>query len=83
MKNGKPTLLLQLIATLTLTLTIAYAGTILTSKADKPLVSYTHLSTAQLQKKVEELANKDKLPFEMGLELIKRWQSKSVNNTSI
>ncbi|CAA6822274.1 MAG: Unknown protein [uncultured Sulfurovum sp.] len=32
------------------------------------------MSTAELQEEVEKLSQIGKLPFEMGIELIKRWQ---------
>lgn len=35
------------------------------------------ISTPDLQKEVERLSNEGKLPFEMGLELIKRWSAKA------
>jgi len=34
---------------------------------------YEDMSTGELQKKVEELSASDKLPFGMGIELMKRW----------
>lgn len=34
---------------------------------------YQNMSTAELQKKVEELSKDNRVPFVMGLELIKRW----------
>jgi len=36
--------------------------------------SYSSMNTIELQKQVEKLSKQGKLPFEMGLELIKRWQ---------
>lgn len=35
--------------------------------------SYQHMNTAQLQKEVETRSKIGNLPFEMGMELIKRW----------
>jgi hypothetical protein len=35
--------------------------------------TYQHLSTSELEKKVELHSINGTLPFEMGLELIKRW----------
>jgi len=34
---------------------------------------YQHLSTSELEQAVEKLSINGTLPFEMGLELIKRW----------
>ncbi|HFQ62608.1 MAG TPA: hypothetical protein ENK39_09970 [Epsilonproteobacteria bacterium] len=36
--------------------------------------TYASMSTIELQKQVETLSKQGTLPFEMGLELIKRWQ---------
>lgn len=41
-----------------------------------PNDSYTFMSTAQLEKEVEQKSINGDLPFEMGLELIKRWTNK-------
>ena len=38
--------------------------------------TYQYMTTAQLEKKVEEQSVKGDLPFDMGLELIKRWSNK-------
>jgi hypothetical protein len=37
------------------------------------------MSTPQLQKEVERLSIEGKLPFEMGLELIKRWSDSKIS----
>jgi hypothetical protein len=37
------------------------------------------MSTPQLQKEVERLSIEGKLPFEMGLELIKRWSDNKIS----
>ena len=39
--------------------------------------SYQHMSTAELEAEVEQQSIAGTLPFEMGLELIKRWQKVS------
>ncbi|CAA6806271.1 MAG: Unknown protein [uncultured Sulfurovum sp.] len=46
-----------------------------TAYATSSNVEYKTIPTAELEKKVEELSIKGELPFEMGLELIKRWQN--------
>jgi len=53
-----------------------------TLKSDTKISSeacYTEncINTPELQKEVERLSNEGKLPFEMGLELIKRWSAKA------
>lgn len=37
------------------------------------------ISTQQLQKEVEKLSIEGKLPFEMGLELIRRWSDNKIS----
>ncbi|TNF44199.1 MAG: hypothetical protein EP216_02470 [Epsilonproteobacteria bacterium] len=37
------------------------------------------MSTPQLQKEVEKLSIEGKLPFEMGLELMKRWSNQQIS----
>jgi hypothetical protein len=37
--------------------------------------SFSTMSTQELQVEVEKLSQVGKLPFEMGLELMKRWQN--------
>lgn len=37
------------------------------------------ISTQRLQEEVEKLSNEGKLPFEMGLELMKRWSKNNVS----
>ena len=37
------------------------------------------MSTFQLQEEVEKLSIEGKLPFEMGLELMKRWSNDSIS----
>ena len=39
--------------------------------------AYSKITTTELQKKVEHLSQIGKLPFEMGLELIRRWTASS------
>lgn len=53
-----------------------------TFKSDSKISSkacYTEncIGTPELQKEVEKLSKEGKLPFEMGLELIKRWSAKA------
>jgi len=61
------------LATLSIiTLTTAHAG-VCDNAEEIPAVTYKNMTTAELQEAVERLSAEDKLPFEMGLELIKRW----------
>ena len=43
----------------------------------KEVTNYSNISTAELEKKVELLSQAGQLPFEMGLELMKRWSHKA------
>jgi hypothetical protein len=72
----KTNLFIKLATLSVITLTTAYAG-ICDNAEEAPSVSYTHMTTAELQETVERLSAEDRLPFEMGLELIKRWTAKS------
>lgn len=75
MIKKQPKLLIRLIALLTLTLGLVYASTVISTQKEKATLSYKDMSTTQLQIEVEKLSNEGKLPFEMGLELMKRWQT--------
>lgn len=41
--------------------------------------NYSMMSTAELEKEVENLSISGALPLEMGLELIKRWETPELN----
>ena len=56
----------KIIALSLLSVSLTFASTI-TPK------DYLTMSTIELEKQVEKLSLSGKLPFEMGLELIKRW----------
>ena len=60
---------------LTLSLSMLSATNNPKTKED-PKASFKKMSTKELQEAVEKLSTQKKLPFEMGLELIKRWQTK-------
>jgi hypothetical protein len=68
----KTTLIIKLATLSILTLTTANAG-VCDNAEEVPAATYTNMTTTELQKAVERLSAEDKLPFEMGLELIKRW----------
>ncbi|CAA6822431.1 MAG: Unknown protein [uncultured Sulfurovum sp.] len=70
----KSNLFIKLVTLVTLTFSIVYASNMISPK-DEETIPYADLSTAELQIKVETLSNKGTLPFEMGLELMKRWQT--------
>lgn len=67
---------IKLAALSVITLSTAQAG-VCDNAEDIPNTSYTNMTTAELQKAVEKLSSENKLPFGMGVELIKRWTGKS------
>ncbi len=58
----------QTIALLILSVTLTFASI-------NNDTNYSMMSTVELEKKVENLSISGALPFEMGLELIKRWET--------
>ena len=65
----KSNLFTKLVTLVTVTFSIVYASNMISP------IPYANLSTAQLQLEVETLSNQGTLPFEMGLELMNRWQA--------
>jgi len=59
------TIITRVIVLTSMTFTMTFASTQNT---------YASMSTIELQKQVETLSKQGTLPFEMGLELIKRWK---------
>ena len=43
------------------------------ASATKDTTLYSSMETVELQRQVELLSKKDAVPFQMGMELIKRW----------
>ncbi len=65
-----------LVTLLVITIGTVYASNHINVQKNKTVKKhFTQMSTTELQKEVEKLANANKLPFEMGLELMKRWQT--------
>jgi hypothetical protein len=68
-----------------LTTAMSYATTSIDSTINKmkthEKICHTEacMSTPKLQEEVEKLSIEGKLPFEMGLELMKRWSNKKVS----
>jgi len=60
---------------LTLALGLVYASASIDTQKEEGTIAYKNMSTSQLQIEVEKLSNEGNLPFEMGLELMKRWQT--------
>lgn len=65
------------IGTALVTTSISFAGSIETEevKTEKLCLSHTCMSTEKLEREVEKRSLEGNLPFEMGLELIKRWSN--------
>ncbi len=68
-RTMKKNVLRRIIALTLLSVSLSFAST------QKPTQNYAALSTEKLQQIVEELSNQGKLPFELGVELIKRWSN--------
>ncbi|CAA6812915.1 MAG: Unknown protein [uncultured Sulfurovum sp.] len=79
MNIKKPKMLLKLMTILTLTLGLVYASAAIQPKKEFYTTPYSCMNTAELQIVVERLSNEGNLPFEMGLELMKRWQIERQN----
>jgi len=62
----------QTIALLILSVTLTFASI-------NNDTNYSMMSTVELEKKVENLSISGELPFEMGMELIKRWETPKLN----
>lgn len=58
-----------------ITMSIVYASKLVELNNRGPAIHYHEMDTQELQVKVEELSQNSELPFEMGLELIKRWST--------
>ena len=59
------------IALIMLVSTVTYSHV----STQEPTKHYTQMSTHELQVTVEKLSQTGELPFEMGLELMKRWKN--------
>lgn len=56
-----------------ITISIIYATSLLHPTHTFVKNTYQHMSITELQEEVEKLTQKGDLPFDMGLELMKRW----------
>jgi len=66
------TILKQLLAVSFLTVSITNAC--IHTKNENRTKPYVIMTTPELQAEVEKLSQKGELPFEMGIELMKRWE---------
>ena len=60
-----------------ITVSIMYATSLLQHNHTLTQKTYHDMSMTELQEKVEDLSQNGDLPFDMGLELMKRWTQKS------
>lgn len=60
-----------------ITVSIVYASKLVELNNRGSEIQYHEMDTQELQMKVEELSQNSELPFEMGLELIKRWTTEN------
>ena len=66
-------LCIRIFSLLAITASIIYAN----SELKNSKVDYSQMTTTELQIQVEILSTKGTLPVEMGLELMKRWQTET------
>lgn len=68
------------IGTALVTTSMTFATSVETQevKSEKLCLTHTCMSTEKLQKEVEKRSLEGNLPFEMGLELIKRWSNDKI-----
>lgn len=76
MTNTHSNLLIKIITLLTLTFGLVYASNMMKPNKKITEISYANMTTMELQAEVEKRSTEGTLPFEMGMELIKRWQTK-------
>ncbi len=60
-----------------MTVSIIYASRLMQLNNTLPQKTYHEMDLTELQKEVELRSQNGDLPFEMGLELIKRWSTES------
>lgn len=75
MNSKNKRLCIRVLSILAVTASIIYAGNNIMSPDKTSKGNYSQMTMLDLQVEVEQLANNDELPFEMGLELMKRWQT--------
>lgn len=64
---------------ITQTIALSLLSVTLTFASINNDTKYSMMSTVELEKKVEKLSLNGDLPFEMGMELIKRWETPKLN----
>ena len=65
-----------------ITASIIYAAWLLNISDTSIQITYSNMSTIELEEKVERLSLNGDVPFPMGMELIKRWTNNNVTIAS-
>lgn len=75
MKTNK--IFIKIVTLSLISMGIIYASILIEVKNTLPHVPYCEMEIEQLQREVERHSENGDLPFDMGLELIKRWSTQS------
>ena len=65
-----------------ITVSIIYAAGLINISDTSTKITYSSMSTIELEEEVERLSLNGDVPFPMGMELIKRWTNNNVTITS-
>lgn len=65
-----------------MTISIIYAAGLLNFSDTSAQITYSNMSTMELQEEVERLSQNGDVPFPMGMELIKRWTNNHITIAS-
>ncbi|WP_373032427.1 hypothetical protein [Sulfurovum sp.] len=65
-----------------ITVSIIYTSGLLNLSDTSTQITYSNMSTMELQEEVEKLSQNEDVPFPMGMELIKRWTNNNVTIAS-
>ena len=82
MKVKRLKILEKIILLSLMTVSIIYAAGLLNFSDTSTQITYSNMSTMELQEEVERLSQNGDVPFPMGMELIKRWTNNNVTIAS-
>jgi len=82
MKIKTSKILVKIIVLSLITVSIIYAAGLLNFSDTSVQITYSNMSTMELQEEVERLSQNGDVPFPMGMELIKRWTNNKVTIAS-
>jgi ABC-type protease/lipase transport system fused ATPase/permease subunit len=82
MKVKRLKILKKIILLSLMTVSIIYAAGLLNFSDTSAQITYSNMSTMELQEEVERLSQNGDVPFRMGMELIKRWTNNNVTIAS-